>query len=210
VNERAAEFDQEFWDARWSEVLRSQPDRLAQRSPSSYLLSEVDGVQPGRALDAGCGHGGEALWLAARGWRVTAVDFSAAALSFGRATAEALGGGVPDLVTWVEADLAQWTPEPDAYDLVSSLYVHVSGPVEEMVSRLAGGVAVGGRLLLVGHLPVDLVTGAETRAAGQMQVTVEAAVAALDDSRWRLSAAEARAREDGNGHDAVISAVRVR
>ncbi|MGH3677151.1 MAG: hypothetical protein ACRDU5_15705 [Mycobacterium sp.] len=56
--------------------------------------------------------------------------------------------------------------------------------MEETVSRLATGVAPGGTLLLVGHLPIDPVTGAETPAAGQVQVTVEAAAAVVDPPRW--------------------------
>ena len=189
-------------------MLHGQPELLAHRAPNASLTAETGGLAPGRALDAGCGHGGEALWLAARGWRVTAVDFSTAALAYGRAAADAidLGGSID----WVEADLGHWTPEPGAYDLVCSFYVHISGPAEEMVRRLAGGVAVEGGLLLVGHLPVDPATGAETRAAGQVQVTVEAAVAALDPARWDVATAETRPRTDGNGHDAVISARRVR
>ena len=208
VDRQRGRFDRDFWDARWIDVLRGQPEVLANRAPNDSLTAEAADLEPGRALDAGCGHGGEVLWLAARGWRVTAVDFSAAALAYGRAAAEALD--LAARIDWVEADLGQWMPAPDAYDLVCSLYVHVSGSIEEMVERLAGGVAVQGRLLLVGHLPVDPVTGAETRAAGQMQITVEAAISALDPVRWSVATAETRPRMDGNGHDAVIWARRLR
>ena len=63
-----------------------------------------------------------------------------------------------------------------------------------MVSRLATGVAPGGTLLLVGHLPIDPITGGETPAAGQVQVTVDVAVAVLDPRRWELLIAEGRPR----------------
>jgi SAM-dependent methyltransferase len=203
--------DRRFWDRRWSEVLRDHAAQIAQRPPSAYLTATVDGLVPGRALDAGCGHGAEALWLAGHGWRVTAVDFSPAALAHGRSTAAALGPDIADRIDWVEGDLAAWAPEAGAYDLVTSLYVHVAGAVEEMVARLAAGVAPGGTLLLVGHLPIDPLTGAETPAAGQVQVTVEAAVAALDGRRWELAIAEDRPRSAaGTGFDAVICARRRR
>jgi len=79
------------------------------------------------------------------------------------------------------------------------------------VSRLATGVAPGGTLLLVGHLPIDPMTGAETPAAGQVQVTVQAAIAVLDPQHWEMPDAEDRPRaEAGTGFDAVICARRRR
>ena len=71
------------------------------------------------ALDAGCGHGSDTLWLAERGWQITAVDFSATALAPARSTAEAMGADVAERIDWVEGDLATWTPRPGRYDLVS-------------------------------------------------------------------------------------------
>jgi len=209
----AARFDRDFWDGRWSEVLREHAAQIAQRPPNAYLTAVAGGLAPGRALDAGCGNGTEALWLAARGWRVTAVDFSAPALALahGRSIAEGLGSDVAGRLEWVEGDLGLWTPAADHYDLVSSHYVHVAGAVGDMVARLASGLAPGGTLLLVGHLPIDPLTGAQTPAADQVQVqvTVEDAVAVLDASRWVVSIGENRARAvAGSGFDAVICAQR--
>ncbi|HET8529329.1 MAG TPA: class I SAM-dependent methyltransferase, partial [Gaiellaceae bacterium] len=204
-----SDYDRDFWEERWSEALRAHGDRVAQRPPNGHLAAELAELRPGRALDAGCGHGSDTLWLAARGWRVTAVDFAAAALARGRATAEAMGPDVAGRVEWIEADLAAWTPQPDAYDLVVSLYVHAGGSVEQLVRRLAAAVAPGGTLFLVGHRPVDPATGAETAAAGQLQVSVEAAAAALDPDDWELVVAEERPRAAaGTGVDAVVRARR--
>ncbi len=203
-------FDRSFWEERWSRALREQGDRVAHRSPNAHLSAEVGNLRPGVALDAGCGHGSDALWLAARGWQVTAVDFSATALAHARSTAEGVGAGVAERIDWVEGDLANWTPQPGHYDLVACLYVHVAGSVEEMVKRMATGVAPGGTLLLVGHRPVDPATGAETAAAGQAQVSINTAVAALAPRRWALVVAEDRLRAvAGTGVDAVICARRL-
>jgi 2-polyprenyl-3-methyl-5-hydroxy-6-metoxy-1,4-benzoquinol methylase len=89
-----AEFDRDFWDERWNEVLREHGPQIATRPPSTYLGELAGDLAPGRALDAGCGHGPETLWLAARGWRVTAVDFSPTALAHGRTTAASLGADI--------------------------------------------------------------------------------------------------------------------
>ena len=87
-------FDREAWERRWSQALREHGDAVAQRPPNAYLLDVAGDLAPGRALDGGCGHGAEAVWQAATGWQVTAVDFSATALGFARETAEAMGSEV--------------------------------------------------------------------------------------------------------------------
>ena len=203
-------YDQEFWEQVWSRTLRERAGDVARRPPNAHLTAEVGGLRPALALDAGCGHGSDTLWLAAHGWQVTAVDFSAAALAHARSTAEAAGADVAGRVTWVEADLATWTPQPGRYDLVALLYVHVPGSVEDMVRRMGAAVAPGGTLLLVGHRPVDPATGAATSAAGQVQVSVELALAALDPQSWEIDVAEDRRRAAANtGVDAVIRARRL-
>lgn len=202
-------FDRDFWEERWSNVLREQGDRIAHRPPNAHLTAEAANLRPGRALDAGCGHGSDTLWLAARGWQVTAVDFSTAALAHARSAAEALGTDIAERIDWVEGDLATWIPQPGRYDLVTCLYVHAAGSVEDMVRRVAVAVAPGGTLLLVGHRPVDPATGAPTPAAGQVQVSVDTAVAALDPDSWEIAVAEDRPRaQAGSGVDAVICARR--
>jgi 2-polyprenyl-3-methyl-5-hydroxy-6-metoxy-1,4-benzoquinol methylase len=144
-------------------------------------------------------------------YATSAATAQAGALAHGRSRAEAAGADVAECIDWVEGDLASWTPQAQRYDLVVCLYVHVAGPVEEMVHRMANGVAPGGTLFLVGHRPSDPATGAATAAANQVQVSVEAAVAALDAEAWEVVVAEERRRAvAGTGVDAVIRARRRR
>lgn len=201
-------FDQAFWEQLWSKTLREHPDKVARRPPNAHLMAELSELRPGRALDAGCGHGADALWLALRGWRVTAVDFSQTALDQGRAMASAAGGSAEQYIEWVPGDLSTWPVEAETYDLVVCLYVHVAGSVDGMVKRMAHSVAPGGTLFLVGHRPIDPSSGAATAAANQQQISVESAVAALDGAGWELIVAEERSRTAGSGVDAVIRARR--
>ena len=201
-------FDRAYWERRWTQVVREHPDKIMGRRASSHLLSETADLHPGRALDAGCGHGAEALWLASRGWRVTAVDYSVTALDLARSRAKAIGADIAERIEWTRATSRPGRRRRARYDLVMSLYVHVDGSVGEMVRRLGAGVAPGGTLLLVGHRPIDPATGAPTPAAGQVQVSVDAAVDALDPRDWRIVVAEERPRDAaGAGVDAVVRAV---
>lgn len=203
-------YDSTYWEQLWAKMLREHPDKVAQRPPNAHLIAELKSLHPGHALDAGCGHGAETLWLAARGWKVTAVDFSASALAHARSTAQALGTEIAERIEWVDGDLAVWTPPRNHFDLVMCLYVHVAGSVDEMVRRMASAVAQGGTLFMVGHRPFDPATGKPTAAASQVQISVEGAVAGVGPSGWDLVIAEERPRSiAGTGVDAVILARRV-
>jgi SAM-dependent methyltransferase len=116
--------------------------------PNRFLVAEVGELPPGRALDLACGSGRNAVWLAARGWTVTGVDFSGVALAQARALAAERGVEVE----WVEGDLLEWRPADGAFDLVVVLYLQV--PADErrgILARAAAAVAPGGTLLVVGH-----------------------------------------------------------
>jgi len=210
ARETGGDLDRDSWDRRWSQALRKGAHAVALRPPNAYLLAVVADLRPGRALDAGAGHGAETLWLASRGWRVAAVDFSTTALEHARSRVEGLGAVVAARVEWIAADLATWIPPPGRFDLVACLYVHVAESVPAMVRRLAAGVATSGTLLLVGHQPTDPTTGGPTPAVGQVQVSVERALAALEPDRWEVVLAEDRPREvAGSGIDAVVHARRL-
>ena len=138
--------DREFYD----ELYRSAPVVWSGR-PNRQLVVEASALPPGTALDAGCGEGADALWLAERGWRVTAVDFSTVALDRGAAGARARG--LDERIAWVHADLDAWTPPRGGFDLVAAHYLHSRGADRPaLFERLAAAVAPGGTLLVVGHL----------------------------------------------------------
>lgn len=134
-----------FWEGRYRESDKTWSGRA-----NAALEREAGGLAPGRALDLGSGEGGDALWLASRGWSVTAVDISPTALERGRAAADSAGFG--ERISWVEADLATWIPDGE-FDLVSAHFLHspVELPREAILRRAASAVAPSGVLLIVGH-----------------------------------------------------------
>ncbi|MEO3824402.1 class I SAM-dependent methyltransferase [Actinomadura sp. B10D3] len=135
----------EYWDGRYSEH-----HHLWSGEPNAVLVEEAAGLEPGTALDLGCGEGADAIWLARRGWRVTAADISGVALE--RAARHAAEAGVADRVDWQLHDLAESFPE-GTYDLVSAQFLHSPAdmPREEILRSAAAAVAPGGILLIVGH-----------------------------------------------------------
>lgn len=139
-------FDKDYWDQIWH---GDRAAAMAAGEPNPHLVREVADLAPGTALEAGCGAGTEAIWLAARGWQVTAADIAAQALARGAERASA--GGVAERIQWVEADLSTWEPEA-RYDLVTTHYAHPAIPQLEFYDRIANWVAPGGTLLIVAHL----------------------------------------------------------
>lgn len=144
------DFDEEYWERRWQD--RAGVGSMGGNPPHPHLAEEVGGLVPGTALDAGCGAGAEALWLAAHGWRVTAADISAEALA--RAADRAAASEGAEQVRWVQADLSAWDPGT-RFDLVMTSYAHPAMPQLEFYDRIAGWVAAGGTLLIVGHLHIS-------------------------------------------------------
>jgi SAM-dependent methyltransferase len=176
---------------------------MGENPPNPYLDREIGSLAPGAALDAGCGAGAEALWLASRGWDVTGADISAEALA--RAAHRAAEAGLSERVRWVEADLSSWTPE-GSFDLVMTHYAHPTMPQLEFYDRIASWVAPGGTLLVVGHLHSDDGAGhghghghgggegAGDHPPAEASVTAAAVVARLDPGEWEIVTAEERQR----------------
>jgi SAM-dependent methyltransferase len=209
-------FDDEYWDQVW------QGDRAASMGsgePNPHLVDEVSDLTPGTALDAGCGAGAEAIWLAARGWQVTAADIAGAALD--RAAERAAASGVAGRVEWVRADLSDWEPDT-RYDLVTTHYAHPAMPQLEFYDRIASWVAPRGSLLIVGHLHPDATHGDEhghghgdNAPPAAASATAAAITARLDPATWEVvTAQESHRTLPGRGghevtlHDVVVRATR--
>ena len=103
--------DRERWDQRYTD-----PGERLSQGPNTLLPQVVPPAPPGaHALDLACGLGHNALWLAAQGYRVAAIDISPAALRHARA--EMLRRGLSG-VTFIAADLDDFPLPSAAYDLV--------------------------------------------------------------------------------------------
>ncbi|HEV3226751.1 MAG TPA: class I SAM-dependent methyltransferase [Acidimicrobiales bacterium] len=132
------------WDARYCE----RDGTKWSGRPNGRLVAEVAALTPGRALDVGCGEGADAIWLAQRGWTVTAIDISDVAVSRAREAAQLAGAAVD----WVCGDVLQ-TPFPArSVDLLSMQYPALPKAAgDSAVQALLDTVRPGGLLLAVYH-----------------------------------------------------------
>jgi len=205
-------FSQEFWDERYRST-----ERVWSGQPNLRLVEQVTDLTPGAALDIGSGEGADAIWLAARGWRVTAFDVSTVALQRAARHAEQEGNEVAERISWQRADFRSWTSE-GTFDLVSAQFMHLPRPdIEALHRQLAAAVRPGGSLLIVGHHPLDMQSSVPRPDRPELFYTAEEVAASLDQDDWDILVADALARvtvdPDGQPatiHDAVLHARRLR
>ena len=188
-------FDKDYWESHWRQANEPAPGQ--EILPNPYLAREIGSLAPGTALDAGCGEGAEAIWLATAGWEVTAADISAEALS--RASERATRhGAAPERVQWVEADLSIWEPGMQ-FDLVTTHYAHPAMPQVAFYQRISRWVAPGGTLLIVGHLHTsgtpahehsEEQPGEGHNPPGEASVTAASITLGLDATQWDIVTAD--------------------
>jgi SAM-dependent methyltransferase len=169
--------------------------------PNGALVAEVDGLRPGRALDVGCGEGADAVWLAAQGWDVTALDVSAVALDRARSAA----GQAGVTVTWLHAGLVDSPVTGDRFDLVSVHYPALRRtPGHDAERALLATVAPGGILLAVFHADLEG-EGAAAHGLDPDDYVGHDHLAALLDDGWRVETDARRPRniQGGSGADHV-------
>lgn len=178
--------DARAWDERYaaSELVWSA-------TPNQFVAAELADLAPGRALDLAAGEGRNALWLAERGWDVTAVDFSLVGLDKGRALLERLPGGRDLHVDWVHADVLTYETGPVPYDLALVAYLQlVADERRTAVRRAFGALREGGTFFLVAHdaTNIDEGTGGPTDRA--VLYSAEEVLADLDGERFEVEVAE--------------------
>jgi predicted O-methyltransferase YrrM len=192
----------------WDERYRTKPE-IWSGNPNAVLVTEVTGLRPGTALDAGAGEGGDAIWLASQGWTVTAADISSVALVRASEAAARLGLDIH----WLHANLAKELV-PGTYDLVTTHFLHIPKAEQEQLFRhLAAAVAPGGTLLVVGHDFSDMAKLPRPDLIEFGWTSAEVAAVLGDD--WTIEASEARPRQatgpDGDEitiNDAILRARR--
>jgi SAM-dependent methyltransferase len=174
------------WDERYAES-----ELVWSRGPNQFVEAECADLRPGRAVDLACGEGRNAIWLAARGWQVTAVDFSQVALDKGRALAGQVDVEVD--VDWVCADATQWRGV--GLDLAVVAYFQVPAAQRRTAVRnVVSSLRPGGTLVWVAHDSTNLTEGTGGPQDPAVLMTAEDVVADLEGIDVEVVRAERVAR----------------
>ena len=202
--------DAEAWDARYGAT-----ELVWSVTPNRFVEQQTADLPPGRALDLAAGEGRNALWLASRGWTVTALDFSAVGLDKGRVRADADGLSLD----WVCADATSYAPGP-VFDLVVLAYLQLPASGRRQAVRAAfSALAPGGRLVVVAHDSSNLTEGTGGPQDATVLYTADDVLGDLAGELFRVVHADRVARPvpAGDGHggepdttawDALVHVVR--
>ena len=195
--------DASEWDARYADS-----ERVWSLGPNQFVEAALTDLSPGRAVDLAAGEGRNAVWLASRGWDVTAVDFSRVALERGRATAPDAG------VTWVCADVLTWQSGAEPYDLAVLAYLQLEASGRRQAARTAFDcLRPGGTFFLVAHDSSNLTEGTGGPQDPSVLMTADDILADLGDASYDVVEAARVERRvagpDGTERTAFDALVRV-
>lgn len=147
--------DAQAWDLRYAES-----DLVWSATPNQFVAAELADLRPGRALDLATGEGRNAIWLADRGWEVTAIDFSRIGIDKARALQKRHERARDLRIDWVHADVLSYDAGPASYDLVLLAYLQLpEGERRTVVRRGFDALAPGGTFFLVAHDSTNLTEG---------------------------------------------------
>ncbi|MCI0542892.1 MAG: methyltransferase domain-containing protein [Actinobacteria bacterium] len=188
--------DSTDWDQRYLAA-----DHLWSHGPNIFVADRLAHLHPGRGLDLGCGEGRNAVWLAERGWVMTAVDFSPVAIERGTGR----GSGVD----FVVADVRTWDPGEVVFDLILIAYIHLVMPeLADLVRQARSWLSPGGELFMIGHDRSNIEHG----HGGPQDPEILWDVAQIRDSLEGMETVEAqvvrRPTEEGTALDALVRARR--
>lgn len=173
--------DATAWDERYAAA-----DLVWSAGPNQFVADHLAALPQGSALDLACGEGRNAIWLAARGWQVTALDFSAVALDKGRVLLDRLPA-TSGAVRWVLGDATTHDLGTERHDLVLLAYLQL--PSDERVKavrRVFAALRPGGTFFLVAHDATNLTEGTGGPQDASVLYTAEEVLGDLDGQKFEV------------------------
>lgn len=122
-------------------------------APNAHFKAFLSGLKPGRLLLPGEGEGRNAIYAAAAGWQVTAMDFSEEAQK--KAMALAVKRHVA--LDYQLSPIEDYQPEADGYDVIACVFLHLPAAVRQQAyQNLLNGLKPGGHFFVTGFTKQQL------------------------------------------------------
>jgi len=189
------------WDARYTE-----PGFAFGTEPNDFLREQAHHLPRGRVLCLAEGEGRNAVWLAAQGFAVTAVDVSRIGLDKAQRFARERGMRISTVL----CDLAAFTIEPGAWQGIVSIFAHVPAETRRRVhAAVPVGLAPGGVLLLEGYRPAQIGRGTGGPADDARMLDLARLREELPGLEWLLARELEREVVEGRSHTGTAAVVQV-
>lgn len=189
------------WDERYC-----REDYLYGKEPNDFLRAVAGQIPLGRVLLLAEGEGRNAVYLAERGYGVTAVDSSAIGLEKAQRLAQERGGKITTIV----ADLREFVLEADAWEGIVSCFCHlpqeVRRPLHQAVTR---GLKPGGALVLEGFSKEQLTYGTGGPPTLELLMELDELLSEFTGLEFRHARKCERAVREGSGHTGLASVVQL-
>ena len=190
-----------MWDQRYS-----AQEYVYGKEPNDFLVSVASEWPPGRVLCLGEGEGRNAVWLAQRGFAVTAVDASTIGLAKARRLAEERGVAIET----IGADLAHFVVEPGHWDAVVSIFCHLPAAVRAALHRrVVAGLRSGGRFVLEAYTPRQLQLGTGGPPVLELMMDLQTLRAELAGLDFAHAVETEREIQEGQFHHGVGAVVQI-
>jgi SAM-dependent methyltransferase len=135
------------------------------QTPNAFLVRSVENLQPGTALDIAAGQGRNSVYLAVKGWRVTAFDISEKGLEV--AQQDARRAGVP--LTTVHASMHGFDYGDSRWDLVTVIYSPLQYDDAQLLTRIRDSIKPGGLLLIDAPIAMHQPKDRRPRVPGDLE-----------------------------------------
>lgn len=153
----------------WNEIYSAKEYIYGTRA-NDFLIANTEKLKPGKVLCLADGEGRNSVYLAQRGFEVTAVDASIAGIE----KARHLAGSENVDVEYIHADLADYVIEKNTWDSIVSISCHLPLALRQIVHRaVVEGLKAGGILLLEAYRPKQLEYGTGGPPVAEMMMTKE-------------------------------------
>ncbi len=190
-----------IWDTRYG-----GDDYVYGTAPNDFVRQQAAAIPPGRVLDLAAGEGRNAVYLAAQGYDVTAVDSSAVGLA--KAQQLAAAQGVP--LTTTVADLHDYGLGTEQWQGITAIFCHLPSALRSTVcKRVVAGLAPGGVLLLESYTPQQLRYRTGGPPDADLMPTLAELAGLLAPLTFEIGHEIEREVYEGRGHHGLSAVVQV-